>query len=285
VVIPGAPQPGDRFGATLASGRLDLGTPLSGELGVVVGAPGDQVAGADNAGSVTVLKEQLDAATLITQASPGVPGTAATGNQFGFSLALGPRLGTIPRSLAVGAPGEDVRGVVDAGSVILLTNRDQTFVTRAQLTQGTVAVGGGPEKGDRFGYALAFDPDNDLGIGVPYEDLGRTVDAGLAQFVRVPDEEFELERQPSLSEDSPGTPGVVSASNRFAQEISALDGAREDLWAVTSPYQDLGSVYLVSNGYYSDAGGHQVDLPPRAWLPGSTGIPAAGANRFGWSVG
>jgi len=84
--------------------------------------------------------------------------------------------------LAVGAPGEDVGSVGDAGSVNVLYGTAGTGLSGSgsQLfTQPVSAV----EVGDQFGSALAsgdFNDDGfaDLAVGAPGEDVGSVPDAG-----------------------------------------------------------------------------------------------------------
>ena len=144
VVLPGSPQAGDRFGASLAVGAMDLAERTGPEIaqGLIIGAPGDTVSGQDGAGSVTVVQEGFQSATLISQDSAGVPGSAENGDQFGYSLAFGAGGGSTPRTLAVGAPGEDVGKVADAGSVTLFSNRDERFVPSTAFNQATARVPG-----------------------------------------------------------------------------------------------------------------------------------------------
>ena len=62
-------------------------------------------------------------------------------------------------------------------------------------------------------------------IGVPGEDLGAVVDAGSAQILRVGKSNISAP-YPSLTEDSPGTPGVVQTGSRFGSTVTGLPGDR-----------------------------------------------------------
>ena len=91
--------------------------------------------------------------------------------------------------LAVGVPGEDLRGKSDVGAVQVLYGSASGVTARDQLWhQGRRGVKGALEKGDRFGTTVAsgdFDADGyaDLAIGIPLEDVGRTKDAGVVQVL------------------------------------------------------------------------------------------------------
>ncbi len=61
-----------------------------------------------------------DAATVISQASAGVPGTPEAEDTFGSALAVADFNGDGYTDLAVGAPGEDVDADVDGGTVAIL---------------------------------------------------------------------------------------------------------------------------------------------------------------------
>ena len=90
--------------------------------------------------------------------------------------------------LAVGAPGEDVGAVANAGAVSVLYGSSGGLASDGQvLTQDTAGVPGVSEIGDRFGAALVagdFNGDafSDLAVGAPGEDLS-DVDAGAVTIL------------------------------------------------------------------------------------------------------
>jgi hypothetical protein len=57
-------------------------------------------------------------------------------------------------SVAVGVPGEDVGGAVDAGAVNVLHGSAVGLVGASLFTQDTAGVGGAAESGDEFGAAV-----------------------------------------------------------------------------------------------------------------------------------
>ncbi len=95
-------------------------------------------------------------------------------------------------------------------------------------------------------------------IGLPGEDVGAVVDAGSAQILRIGKSNISAP-YPSLTEDSPGTPGVVQTGSRFGSTVTGLPGDRrlpppqpavsygEAVFAISSPFQGGGSVYVVSD--------------------------------------
>ncbi|SDS58594.1 hypothetical protein SAMN04488543_2007 [Friedmanniella luteola] len=271
VRLPGTPQTGDRFGAALASGPLDLPETSGTEVGLalVVGAPGDTVSGRDGAGSVTVLQEKYEHAVLLSQDTPGVPGVAEPADGFGASVALNARTSTQVATLAVGVPGEDAGRVSGTGLVTLFGNTGERLVPGRAFSQATAGVPGANEAGDHFGAALAFGHHGTtLLVGVPDEDIGRSRDAGAVQRVTFAGS-APLAFPVSLNENAAGTAGSVGTDNHFGRALGALSGSTEHLLTVSSPYALRGSVFVLSDG---------DRVPARSW------VAAVGAQRFGWSV-
>ena len=268
--LPGTPQQGDRFGSSLALGVVDLPQWSGNEIahGLMIGTPGDTVSGHPGAGSVTIVQEKFEAAILISQDSPGVPGTAENGDAFGYSLAFSARTTSKPGTLAVGAPAEDIGAAADAGSVTLLSNVGEEFVAKAAIHQDTEGAPGTVEAGDRFGFALAASSANMLYVGVPTEDVGSIVDAGSVQPVRIRSPHLPVEFLPALTENAPGTAGSVGTSNRFGRSLGSMSGQLENIVTISSPYAQHGSVYVLPDAASGSA---------RSW------VAAAGAQRFGWT--
>jgi hypothetical protein len=284
--VPGVPEAGDRFGSALMFAQLFAEPAEPGfeavNAGLVVGAPGDVVSGHDNAGSVTYMNanECVNCGgkpLQYTQDSPDVPGSAEAGDQFGYSLASDSVDAStnefIFHDVVVGSPGEDIGGIVDAGSITQFRSTSGgAWVARGSLSQADAKVPGSPETGDRFGHSLAFlngRQASRLLVGSPYEDVGSVVDAGMVVALG-PD--GTLLEPVAYTENSPGTPGNVAAHDRFGLTLGSVTGVREDIGTISSPYHGVGSVFVLG---YDDT---------RAWVPGQGGIPATGAGRFGWSL-
>lgn len=176
--VPGRPQRGERFGAALDR-TLVKG---SGGLGITaIGAPGKRVDGFANAGSVYLLKETGRAEDSwewyrsFDQSSPD-NGTGE-GDPVGGHAEAGDRFGTAVRflesyapweklPLLVGAPGEDLGDVHNAGAVFGLFAATGTH-------EGE--VGGTPGTSHHFGATLSgneFLDSNDVDhvIGIPGAD-------------------------------------------------------------------------------------------------------------------
>lgn len=188
VGMPGAAETGDRFGAAVGSRGA----------WAAAGAPGEDVGDVRDAGAVQVLERLASGAEgfvprqQITQESTDGPGELEPDDRFGEAVAVGIGLACAKQpSVAVGAPGEDVGTVADAGSVAVAPI-DRAACWPSVLTQGSGGVGGVPEPGDNFGAAVAALRGNSgwgdryadqLILGAPGEDVEATRDTGSVQPV------------------------------------------------------------------------------------------------------
>ncbi|WP_151773489.1 FG-GAP-like repeat-containing protein [Streptomyces abyssomicinicus] len=95
----------------------------------------------------------------ITQDTSGVPGSSETDDGFGASLDLGNVNGDAYLDLVVGVPGEDVDGVDETGSLVVLygTASGITGTGAQSFHQGTAGVPGGNEWGDWLGIDVKLD--------------------------------------------------------------------------------------------------------------------------------
>jgi hypothetical protein len=176
--VAGSAEAGDLFGASVAADSQ--GDSL------IVGVPGEDIGSAKDAGIVQTFaggSGHYVPHTDVSQNTSGIPGTAEAGDRFGASVALGQAIicaGAI--DAAVGAPGEDVGSIKDAGSVTLFA-ADGPHCTARSLTQGSGGLAGGVETGDAVGSAVAVrraaSHHDVLLVGTPGEDIGTVKDAGL----------------------------------------------------------------------------------------------------------
>jgi hypothetical protein len=277
--LPGVPQAGDRFGATLAIADLAV-NPFRHYL--FTGAPGDEVDGQDGAGSVTVasLEDAFYAGPsgtpeapiqLLTQNSLDVPGSAETGDGFGTSIAAGNQwpasLACGPWEYAIGVPGEDVGRARDAGGVNLFDSVSSSLRPAGWLDQNAPGLGGA-DTGDRFGATVAIRPTNDgLAVGAPGEDVGTALNAGAVVLA-----DGSLTAPTNLRTitlDSPGVPGSARYGDRLGSSMGAQSGRQENVIAVGAPRLTGGLVLVLP----------QANGPVRAWTSGQGGVP--GTARFG----
>lgn len=173
--------------AMVFPGALDgLAAPV---LNTASSGRGDAIAGDfDGNGSVEAAFGQLDevmayagavpAATssVWTQASPNVPGANEAGDAWGAALAAGDVDGDGYHDLLIGAPGEDVGDVVDAGGITVLRGSAAGLTADGAQIFSERGTGGAAEAGDAFGTALwvdDFDGDgfDDVVVAHPAEDV------------------------------------------------------------------------------------------------------------------
>ena len=188
--VPGVAQAFDWFGSALASGDFNG----DGEDDLAVGAPfeGDEDgANETSVGAVVVihgahgpvafgggLSTDVIDAQLWTQDSSGIEGTEEANDLFGYALAAGDFNGDYRDDLAIGVPGEDVNGIVDAGAVNVIYGSVSglTSANDQLWHQDVASVEGVAASYDYFGSVLAagdFNGDgmDDLAVGVPNDDL------------------------------------------------------------------------------------------------------------------
>jgi hypothetical protein len=177
-LLQGNPEAGDRFGTDLVADFFTADTFAE----VVVGAPGENVGGIVDAGAANFFPDRsASLPTVSTQTF--LQDNPEPGDHFGAALTAGPFNGVGLHDLVVGAPGENVGSIVDAGAANVFYGGDDAVpsVSDQTLLQDNV------EAGDRFGAALTVgffsDPSQsfvDLAVGAPGENVGATVDAGAA---------------------------------------------------------------------------------------------------------
>ncbi|MEX0756270.1 MAG: hypothetical protein WD739_00550 [Actinomycetota bacterium] len=284
--ILGVVQTGDRFGFALAAGNLGAGA--GDEL--AIGTPRDRVGSVSRAGAVNVLYGGFGVGSggnqLWHQDSAGISGVAEISDEFGSALAIGD-VGTSARAdLAVGVPLEDLNTSTeaDAGSVnVIYGGRNGLTSQGNQLWhQNSAGVGGGAEPADHFGAALTTgefgrESTGDLAIGVPGEDAGGAVDAGVAQVLYGTATGLAPAGNQIWYLNSSGVPGAAADGDAFGSALAAGDlgrDARDDL-AVGIPFDDpdesnAGSAIVV----YGSATGLSTSSV-QAWTQGSSGIAGA----------
>lgn len=186
---------------------------------VAIGDPEATVNGIARAGSVTVSYGGSNSVQSLTQALTEVPGDAETNDQFGFALATYDANRDGCSDLVVSAPFESVGDKAEAGGIALLLG------SPAGLAKGpagfwydqTVAGWGDvAEAGDWFGYSLAAgntaNGDAYLAVGVPGEDLGTAVDAGMIHYRR--------NAGNGVGYGNGGAAGTAAANERFGYSLT-----------------------------------------------------------------
>jgi Zn-dependent metalloprotease len=183
--VPGTAEDGDNFGSSLAAGDFNG----DGRTDLAIGAVGQDVGTATDAGSVTVLLGSASGlsgtgAQGFTEGAAGVPGTAASGDQFGFSLGAGDVNGDGKADVVIGAPGETVGGNANSGAIFLLRGSTAGLTTtNSQVIDESSTIVPGDAGTSRFGYSVAVgDQDGDgraeVVVGAPNRNVGGQDQAG-----------------------------------------------------------------------------------------------------------
>ncbi|MDN0200976.1 FG-GAP-like repeat-containing protein [Streptomyces sp. S.PNR 29] len=136
--VPGAAELDDDFGADVSVADVDG----DGYADVSAGVPGEDFDGVDGTGAVVVLRGGAGGltgtgATVFSQNTEGVPGTAENRDQFGRATRLLDGNGDGRAELVVGAPGENA----GAGSVWVLRSTASGITPTGSFTFGAGTLG------------------------------------------------------------------------------------------------------------------------------------------------
>jgi hypothetical protein len=221
---------------------------------VAIGVPNAVVKGHGSAGAVWIYTPdaadptQLVRRKVLSQNSPGVPGTAQTRDRFGAALAI--RDGR----LAIGAPGESDGRHPAAGLVqpILWTEATNTYTAYRAITQNTSGVPDKNESFDAFGGYLALargltaSGSYDIVIGAE-EGYGKLKEAGsvtVANFTR------SLYR--GYTQASAGIPGNPQAEDAFYHVGVLRNSSGIDTVLIGSPGEDSNGTKSIGRAMRSD---------------------------------
>lgn len=265
--VPGTPQVID-LAARGAYGELEVAT--SGRS-IAVGDGELKVKGKQAAGGVFMFSASAAAPTtmkyrmLLTQNSPRVPGSVEEGDWFGRTLSF--RDGR----LAIGAPGEKVGKVIDAGLVqpIRWHEATSTYTAYRAITQGTRGVVGTNEKYDNFGLevvvtrGLTGTGSYDIAIGAA-EAVGKAYGAGSVTVAN-----FTKAGYRTYTQNSKGIPGTAERNDDFGSAIGVLGtSATTDTLLIGAPGESSGGK---AGGYVIRSDGRKLGSATK-W----TSIPQPG---------
>ncbi len=264
---------------------------------LAVGAPGEDLPGAKDAGAVNVLYGSASGVPgsggnqLWTQDSENTTERAEAGDQFGFAVAAGDVDGDGFTDLAVGSPGEDLTHR-DAGLVqVIFGSRNGLEGLGSQVaSQESMGVPGYSRAGDRFGSSLAAGdfsggPASDLAIGVPFAD-DAAPDGGAVIVISGSGQGLHPGGVQRWTQDTPGIGESTERGDQFGTTLAAGDlghDGHDDLVVGVphedrSGHRDAGVVHVIYGGdILLSASGSQV------WTQDSPGVPEAveAGDRFG----
>lgn len=261
-----------------------------------VGTPSEDVGGATDAGSVTILRGgaggKVVGAKAVTITQEQIGQKSRRGDNMGASLAvLHWNPGTdMCADLAIGIPGKDGgRGIV---VVVLGSASGLDLSKRVVLRQGANGAADTAEPGDRFGQSMdaggtaPTGTDLALVVGVPGEDIGSVVDAGAVMTfplqLSVPAPVFSragvLVRQ--------GAGGISDTPERgdaFGSVVSFGGAGFGQVMAIGVPGEDIAGKRDAGAVHQMDSGGTTQTAFVHQDAPGVGGTGQAG-DRFGSAI-
>jgi hypothetical protein len=183
---------GEEFGSSFAS--------LDGKM--AIGAPGEDVGGA------VFVVGGTGTAQKLTQDTPGMPGAAEPGDQFGSSLL------NHGGSLVIGSPSESI-GTAEMAGMITVVPVESGALRPGLATgysQNSAGVAGAAEPGDAFGTAVASSR-GELLVGSPRETVGEVSGAGMV---------VEVGTGRGWTMNTTGVPGTAVVDGQFGRSFGSL---------------------------------------------------------------
>lgn len=258
---------------------------------VIVGAPNEDMGAVKDGGVVNVMYGSAGGVKTTggqtwSQDTPGIPGAAESGDQFGGAIATGDINNDGYDDVAVGAPGEDGTKA-DIGFVhVFLGSASGLKASGSQVwSQDSPGVPDAAETSDRFGSVLAFgdfdaSPGEDLVVGSPGEGIGTASGAGSIHVLSGRSTGVTATNLVHWTQQL--IDGVFAAGNGFGSSFAVgdFDGDTHDDLAVGAPGEDVDDI---DQGTVTFFNGTIVGLRPQVtiWSELVTGARAPRGDRFG----
>ncbi|MFC8615583.1 hypothetical protein ACFT9M_04065 [Micromonospora purpureochromogenes] len=231
--VPGAAERNDKFGFSLAIGKVNNNRYND----LVIGAPFENDGTSWNGtGMVTLMwgsptGVSSTGATAVTGAgilgSIGQTGTYAW--YLGETLAIGDVNGDGLGEVVAGAPSAQTPHIY-GGLVAVFTGRTAGLSASAVrvVTQRTAGVPGEPEDNDRFGASLATgdvtgDGRADVLVGSPGEEVGPTDEGGVVTLLKGSASGITGSGAQAFDQNHPNIPGTVERGDKFGASVAVLN--------------------------------------------------------------
>jgi hypothetical protein len=262
--VNGTRDCGDQFGASVAIGDFDA----DGYDDVAIGVPGDAVDGA-NSGSVHVMYGSdtglvTTGNTIFSQDSTNVEGMAEAYDAFGTAVVAGDFDCDGYADLAIGAPGEAIGELSNAGAVnVLYGSASGISATDDQLFHQDISgILDDSEVGDHFGAYLAAGnldgnvsggfPCFDLAVGVPDEDVGSELAAGSVNVIYGSSSGLSSGGNQFWNQASANIEGTAVDDDQFGTSVQIFDytedGMYDDLVCAIPGESTHGSISVIVGG-------------------------------------
>ncbi len=242
-------EDGDRLGWALAVGNFN-GDKYE---DLAVGIPYEDTEGGVNAGMVAILfgsaQGLLPSTTEAFTEDHVSNSSGEAGNRFGYALSVGNFNGDLYDDLAVGIPGKDTDGKIDAGMACIFFGSAQGMLPAVtELISQDPLINSSNEAGDQFGFALAAgnfngDAHDDLAVGIPFEDTAdATEDAGMVGVFLGSAQGLLPARSEAFTQNSiDGSPNEEGDQLGKVLAVGNFDNDQYDDLAIGVAYEDSGS--------------------------------------------